>query len=84
MQTTKTLLQLAKVRELAANGEAKRLREEVARLSLSEVAELVGVAPVSVWRWERGVKRPHGRPALRYLRLLEQLAETRRNRHGDT
>lgn len=68
-------MELARVRALAGNGEARRLRVEIGRLSLSEVAAVVGVSPVSVWRWEHGVKRPHGRPALRYLRLLESLAQ---------
>ncbi|HYZ12234.1 MAG TPA: helix-turn-helix domain-containing protein [Actinomycetota bacterium] len=73
--TTKRLLELAKVRELAVSGEAKRLREKVGHLSLAEVADLCGVSPVSVWRWEQGEKRPHGTPAIRFLRLLEQLRD---------
>jgi DNA-binding transcriptional regulator YiaG len=80
---TKTAMALAKVRDLTSSGEAKRLRVEVGDLSLAEVADVAHVAPVTIWRWERGLKRPHGVPARRYLRLLEELAAAEReNGHG--
>jgi transcriptional regulator with XRE-family HTH domain len=72
------LEQLAAVRHLAATGEARR-RRIAAGFSLSEVAAAAGADPSSVWRWETGRRRPRGKAALRYLRVLDSLAalETR-------
>jgi transcriptional regulator with XRE-family HTH domain len=66
------LVRLAEVRQLAASGEAKRLRE-AADLSLSEVAQECEADIATVWRWEKGLRRPRGMPAMRYGRLLERL-----------
>jgi transcriptional regulator with XRE-family HTH domain len=71
--TTKDLQRLTVVRRLAASGEARR-RREAAGISLAELAEHCGVDASSVWRWERGVRRPRGDAALRYGRLLDLLA----------
>ncbi len=68
-------LRLAAVRELADTG---RLREQRlrSRLSLAEVAEAVGATAAAVSRWERGLRRPRGEAAIRYLDLLEQLDQS--------
>ena len=81
MVTTATLVDLGRVRQLAKSGRAKELREG-AHLSLAEIGAFVGVSDVSVLRWERGERRPHGRPALRYLRLLDRLEEQQQG-NGD-
>lgn len=66
-------IELSQVRELAVNGSARTIRT-TARLTLAEVAAEIGVAPSTVWRWERGQRNPRGAAALRYGRLLAQLA----------
>jgi transcriptional regulator with XRE-family HTH domain len=68
------LVQLTRVRGLAADGTARTLRLE-AGLSLGEVAQHVGVGIPTVSRWEQGERRPRGRYALRYGALLEALAQ---------
>jgi DNA-binding transcriptional regulator YiaG len=65
---------LVRVRDLVTSGEAHR-RRLAARLSLSEVAGAVRVAPTTVFRWERGERMPQGEAALRYLRFLDRLAK---------
>ena len=64
--------QLATVRALAASGTARSIRLE-ARLSLSEVADQIGVSTSTVFRWEQGQRKPKGQPALRYGALLAEL-----------
>lgn len=67
------VLQLARVRSLARNGTARRVRE-AAELSKAEVGGAVGVSGEAVTRWENGSRAPTGVPALKYLRLLERLS----------
>lgn len=71
--TTCSLEKLARVRRLAACGEARK-RRQAADLSLSEIAKEVGVTHGTVWKWETGKLRPNGPAALKYLSLLEKLA----------
>jgi DNA-binding transcriptional regulator YiaG len=66
------LRDLARVRELAASGRARLIREQ-ARLSLSDISNVVGVDKTSIFRWETGKRRPTGQAAVRWLRLLEEL-----------
>lgn len=61
---------------MASTGAAKAIRQS-AGVSLAEVAADVGVTRSCVHRWERGVRRPRGDAALRYLRLLEELSGVR-------
>ena len=65
----KQTVQLSLLRGMVESGEARELRLR-ARLSLGEVAEAVGVSTSTIFRWENGQRRPHGAPALRYLKLL--------------
>lgn len=71
--TTRDLSRLARARELAATGEAKRIRVN-ARLTLSEFADACEVDTSTIWRWEVGRRSPRGAAAVRYARLLESLA----------
>ncbi|MEX0991594.1 MAG: helix-turn-helix transcriptional regulator [Actinomycetota bacterium] len=64
---------LARVRQLAASGEAKATRLR-SGLSLREVAAGVGVSDTTVLRWEGGTHAPHGEAAVAYLGVLDQLA----------
>jgi transcriptional regulator with XRE-family HTH domain len=66
------ILRLMGIRAAVASGEAKRLRE-AAGLSIGEVARACGVDQSTVWRWERGSRKPRGARALRYAELIDSL-----------
>jgi DNA-binding transcriptional regulator YiaG len=70
--TSRQALGLAEVRRLAESGEARRIREDH-RLSLAEAGGAVGVSAEAIRKWELGTRRPSGRSALAYLRLLKAL-----------
>lgn len=71
--TAQDLLLLAAARQYAATGSGKRIRQ-AAGLSMAEVAEAVGVAEPTIWRWEEGKARPRGSAsAIRWADLLQQL-----------
>jgi len=63
---------LVDARRLSASGDGRRLRQS-AHLSLLDVAAVVQVAPVTVSRWERATRVPHGPGALAWARLLRRL-----------
>jgi DNA-binding transcriptional regulator YiaG len=60
-------------RSLAATGRGREIRV-TARLSRGEVARMVGVSTTSVLRWERQWALPYGKHAVKYARLLRELA----------
>lgn len=66
------LVQLARVRAMARNGTARRIRLD-ADVSLSQVAAVCGVSATTVHRWESAIDGPTGRPALAYADLLDEL-----------
>lgn len=66
------LEKLARARQLASSGEARRRRQE-AGFSLREIAEETGVGTDTIWRWETGRRRPGGQAALAYLEVIEKL-----------
>ncbi|MGZ5212351.1 MAG: helix-turn-helix domain-containing protein [Actinomycetota bacterium] len=68
-----TIEELRWARRLAESGSARVLRQG-AGLSLMEVAREIDVTPSAISRWERGLRRPHGEPALRWAALLRGLA----------
>ncbi len=68
------VVQVAEMRAQAANGEARR-RREAARVSARHVAEAVGVSHTAVLAWEAGKRYPNRKAALRWHRLLAELAE---------
>jgi transcriptional regulator with XRE-family HTH domain len=72
MNALSELSLLARTRELAASGEARRLRV-AARISQAEVAALCGVQASAVSRWESGERVPRGRAARRYGEVLSVL-----------
>jgi transcriptional regulator with XRE-family HTH domain len=72
--TTDTARQLAYVRRLARTGAARAMREE-ASLSLREMAEAVGTTRASLSRWERHESIPRASAALRWVAVLEGLAQ---------
>ena len=72
MTNADELQTLSRVRGLVANRTAKPIRL-AARLSLSEVAQVVGVSSAAVCRWEAGDRQPRGEAGVRYGELLESL-----------
>lgn len=64
---------LMRVREQAASGEARRLRER-ARFSLKEMGSMIGTSSQNLSRWELGVTTPRYEQGLRWARILERLA----------
>lgn len=68
------MLRLADVRSALSSGEAERLRV-AAQLSIGEVARSCGVDQSTIWRWERGVRKPRGKAALVYGELIEALRQ---------
>lgn len=70
--TNDQLLDLVSVRALARSGRAREIRA-AAGLSLADVGGAVGVAAGTVQRWENGLRKPYGAPALRYGALLDAL-----------
>lgn len=64
---------LARVKAMAASGEAKRVRTD-ARLSMRDVAMAVGVDTSTVCKWEAGTRVPRGDAAWRYAELIDGLA----------
>lgn len=65
---------LAAARRLAADGSARRIRV-AAGLSCAELAAAIDVTRVTVSRWERGQRSPHGAAAVRWVRLLRRLEQ---------
>lgn len=63
---------LARVKAMAASGEARRVRL-AARLSLRDVGLAVGVDQSTVSKWEAGDRVPRGDAAWRYADLIERL-----------
>ncbi len=70
--TNNELRALARVRAMTANGQAREVRTR-ARLSMADVAATLGVGTSTVARWETGRRVPHGKAALRYAKLLDDL-----------
>ncbi len=65
--------ELLEARDAARTGRARRLRE-ASGLSQVEVARLVGVRPSTINRWEAQERVPHGDVAIRWVRVLHDLA----------
>ena len=72
--TELTAIELSRVRNAAASGEARQVRER-AKLSLSELGAACEVDQSTIWRWETGRRRPRGPAGLRYARVLDLLRE---------
>ncbi len=73
MNRTITVDRIAELCDWISSGYARELRE-ANHLSQAEVARDVGVTHVAVMRWEKGERRPRGRNALAYHKVLSVLA----------
>ena len=71
MTNTETLLEIAAARNLV-RGAGPRIRAE-AGVTIPEAAAAIGVAPSTLWRWERGLRTPRGAAAVRYAAVLGEL-----------
>jgi DNA-binding transcriptional regulator YiaG len=74
MAITPEAVRLTRIRRLVASGAARAIRES-AGLSLDEASASANVNRITIHRWERGQRKPHGEAALRYLTLLEELSK---------
>lgn len=68
---------LTRVRRLASTGAARAIRIG-AGATIREVAQVVGVSPATVHRWETGNRVPRGEKGLAYGRALDELTEAAR------
>lgn len=64
---------VVEARQMTSDGRARQLRQ-AARLTQAEVAEVCGVKPETVNRWEAGDRTPSGEPCRRFAVLLANLA----------
>lgn len=65
---------VARGRRMAREGRGLRIRRELG-LSLAEVADLLGVSPSALSRWERQQRLPRGPQAIRYQAVVLALEE---------
>src|ERR1035441_10050392 len=66
------VLKIAGIRKMCASGDARRVRL-ARKLSLGELASVLGSSPAVVARWETGACRPRPPAALRYASLISAL-----------
>lgn len=67
-------VELALARALSASGRGREIRL-AARLTLEDVGLSIGADAASVLRWERGTVRPRRDAAVRWARLMADLAK---------
>lgn len=72
MTSIETIKALAKIRAMAASGEAREIRQRH-NLSLTEMADAIPAGANTLARWELGDRRPRGESALRWLEVLQSL-----------
>lgn len=70
---TSELELLVEARSLARTGRGRELRE-AAGLTQGEIARAAGVNFATVSRWESGGRKPSGKAALRWARVMRVLA----------
>ncbi|GEM_PF-2355293 len=67
---------VAAVRRMLRSGEAREMRI-AAQVSVSELAQVVGVSEGTLWRWENGTRVPRPAQAVALAVALEALSRTR-------
>ena len=71
---SKQVVLLMQAKRLARSGEALRLRT-AAGLSLQDMAQAVGCAPSTLWRWEKGLRMPRRDAAVCWAELLNEISK---------
>ena len=71
------LFDLAEAVRISRDGSAKALRHDLGLAAIA-VGAPCGVTASAVTRWENGLRRPTGRAAVEWVRLLRRLADTER------
>ena len=66
------LLAQLKAAQLPPPSKRKRIRED-SGATLRDMGEALGVAAITVWKWENGDVTPRRENAIAYRRLLEKL-----------
>jgi len=66
------LAKVSRMRELAESGAARR-RREARRISVSELAQSLGVPASQLSRWERGRNAPRPAAAITWYDALQEL-----------
>ena len=67
------LLLLTEARQLAASGRGRDVRE-AAGVSQAEIGAAIGATVAGISKWENGLRRPSGASAIRYARVIRELA----------
>ena len=62
-------------KRLLPSPQTRRSLRAAAELTLTDMAEILGVSKSSVSRWERGLRRPRSPVRQSYIRLLRHLEE---------
>jgi DNA-binding transcriptional regulator YiaG len=65
--------QLARATTLSTSGEGRKIRE-ASGVSLPPLALAIGASVPTLSRWERGLSKPRGDAAVRWVKALEDLA----------
>lgn len=63
---------LARAVSLSASGDGRRIRE-AAGVGLTPLAASIGASIATLSRWERGLSRPNGPTAVRWVQALDDL-----------
>ncbi len=75
MSTMSQLVEEVRVsKQMPSRAVARAIRED-AGVSQKRLAEELGVHPVTVARWELGMRRPRGRTSIAYAEILEALRQ---------
>jgi predicted transcriptional regulator len=64
---------LTRLRRMVETAVARNVRED-AGLSYGELGVAAGLHRTTIFKYERGLRRPRGDAAQRYLRVLEELS----------
>ena len=75
---TADVLDLVEAVRLARTGEGRAIRTK-AGVAAQAIADACGMSASALTRWEAGARRPTGRPAISWVRLLRQLPPADRN-----
>lgn len=72
-ESSAALAELVRAAQLPAPAERKRIRQ-AAGLSYQRLADALGVTAPTVWNWENDGDGPSLENAVKYRRLLDELA----------